>query len=179
MKTVSEPEPHWLTQSQMADACGVSVQAFQRWGIEPIAKCGRSKYYLVSDVIDNRVELMTKNTNPAPQDFNPELVKPELETALLKQEQRRNMALRNDILERRLAPVELQAHVIGKVMAAVGSLFDALPLEIKRRNPEIPTSVIESIKSAVVTAQNNAAETDRLIEEYIDDFISETEARVN
>lgn len=50
-----EAPPHWLCHSDMVAACGVSHQTFANWGVKPVARVGRRCYYLVSDVLANRI----------------------------------------------------------------------------------------------------------------------------
>ena len=42
----------FLNKKDMAKSIGISVQAFDRWGIEPVAKIGREVFFTVRDVID-------------------------------------------------------------------------------------------------------------------------------
>lgn len=46
---------YWLNHTQMAAACGVSTQAFDKWRVKPVAVVGRESYYLVADVVANRL----------------------------------------------------------------------------------------------------------------------------
>lgn len=51
-----EKQPYWRNQAEMAQSCGVSRTAFQSWGVPPVAKIGRNVYYLVADVLANRMD---------------------------------------------------------------------------------------------------------------------------
>lgn len=42
----------WINKSNLAASLGISVQAFTKWGIEPVAKIGREVFFTVEDVID-------------------------------------------------------------------------------------------------------------------------------
>lgn len=50
-----QPQPHWLNHRDMAAACGVSHQTFDNWGIKPVARIGKQSFYLVADVLRNRI----------------------------------------------------------------------------------------------------------------------------
>lgn len=51
---------YWLNHGEMAAACGVSTQAFDKWGVKPVAVVGRETYYLVADVVANRLARQRK-----------------------------------------------------------------------------------------------------------------------
>lgn len=51
---MNKPEPYWLKQSDMARSCRVSLYAFQKWNVRPVAKIGRIVYYSPGDVLNNR-----------------------------------------------------------------------------------------------------------------------------
>lgn len=61
-----EPEPHWLNKSNMAKSLGISTQAFDKWDVKPVAKVGRSVYYSVNDVLQNRVTKEIEKHQPKP-----------------------------------------------------------------------------------------------------------------
>lgn len=48
-------KPEWLNKSRMADSLGITTQAFDKWGVTPIAKIGRESFYDVRSVLDNRL----------------------------------------------------------------------------------------------------------------------------
>ena len=49
-------DPHLINKKNMAASCGISTQAFDKWGVKPYKKSGRQQFYRVQDVIENRVE---------------------------------------------------------------------------------------------------------------------------
>lgn len=88
------PEPYWLNKSQMAASLGISVQAFDKWGVKPVAKIGRSVYFDCRSVLDLKLaELEAKQQSSQPGDddmgFDPLLKhKREQEEYLLTKERR-------------------------------------------------------------------------------------------
>jgi hypothetical protein len=48
-------KPFWLNHAEIAAACGVSTQAFDKWGVAPVATVGRETFYMVADVVENRL----------------------------------------------------------------------------------------------------------------------------
>lgn len=56
-------QPHWLNKSRMATSLGISTQAFDKWGVEPVARIGREAFYDVRSVLENRLDFAERNTN--------------------------------------------------------------------------------------------------------------------
>lgn len=55
-KNETTKQPGWLNKSEMAKSLGISPQAFEKWGVEPVARIGREAFYRVQDVVQNRVD---------------------------------------------------------------------------------------------------------------------------
>ena len=163
-------ESYWLTQSQMAKACGLSVQGFVKWQISPVAKIGRNAYYVVGHVLENRLvnqaARLTKSIDTATE---AELFRAEREEKLLlTKAQREGQELKNAQLRKELAPVVVIEWVLGKVGGQISAILDALPLQLKKRNPKLTASNIETIRREIVKAQNAAAQVTVDIDEYND-----------
>jgi phage terminase Nu1 subunit (DNA packaging protein) len=183
MTKKADIEPGLLNKNQMATSCGLSRQAFDKWGVEPYKSIGNQKLYRVQDVLKNRLDRIQKkndnydNLNPDEYD-DAGVINPVLEDAMLKREMRIAAQLKNQVLEGRLLPANLASAVITKVLAQVGATFDALPLQIKRLHPDIPQSAIDAIKREIVEYQNEAANAGQYVESYIDEFIEQAEASI-
>lgn len=57
-------QPHWLNKSRMAASLGISTQAFDKWGVEPVARIGREAFYDVRSVLENRLALAERKHQP-------------------------------------------------------------------------------------------------------------------
>lgn len=170
-------EPHLLNKKNMAESCGISTQAFDKWGVKPFKKVGRQQFYRVQDVVDNRVENeLKKNNNRV--NLNGETIDLELERAMLTQQQRITQQIKNEILEGKAIPVDAARDVIARILSQIGSTLDALAPNIKRRHPEIEQRIIDFIKSEIIKHQNEAANLDNYLDEIIDDVITQAEAKV-
>lgn len=161
-------QPHWLTQSQMAAAIGISVQAFTKWGVEHHAKIGRNTFYLVDDVLRNRLAhqeaRLQKSADPA---TDAELARAEREEKLrLTKAQAEGQEIKNAQLRKELAPVAVIEWVAGKTGSQISALLAALPLQLKKRNPRLTASDIEIVKREIVKAQNAAAQITVDLDEY-------------
>ncbi len=55
-ESTNQPNPEWLNKSNMALSLGISVQAFDKWNVDPVAKIGREVFFDVRSVVANRLE---------------------------------------------------------------------------------------------------------------------------
>lgn len=183
-------QPHWLNKKDMARSIGISVQAFDKWNIDPVARIGRETFYAVDDVLDFYVE--RELARLAPQDNQPGS---DIEKQLLNEElplkQRRDLlslqklerenhrlGLQNAVLEGRSLPAWGVSDVLSKILARAGEVFDGIPLKIKRKLPKTDKRVIEMIKAELVKVQNEVARLDEYTEEIIDKVVGEAEERI-
>lgn len=168
---------HLLNKKNMASSCGISTQAFDKWGVKPFKREGRQLFYRVQDVIDNRVEHeLKKSTNRV--NCGSEVIDLERERAMLTQQQRITQQIKNEILEGKAIPVDAARDVLARILSQVGATLDSLPPNIKRRHPEIEQRIIDFIKSEIIKHQNEAANLDNYLDEIIDDVITQAEAKV-
>lgn len=54
----------WLNKSEMAASLGISPQAFDKWGVQPIERIGREAFYTVADVVENRIQHAARKQQP-------------------------------------------------------------------------------------------------------------------
>lgn len=166
------PQDEWLNQGQLLKSLGVSLSAFQRWGVRPVAKIGRSAYYTVRDVLDNR---LAHQANERQREIDPELEEMEYERLRLTRAQADGQEIKNDIARGKIAPIEIIRVVLSRIAGEAAGELDGIPLDIKRKNPELDNRIIEDIKRHCVKAQNAIARSDEVLDEVLDDYISESE----
>ncbi|WP_153448741.1 terminase small subunit [Vibrio algicola] len=174
IKTASKSEPHWLNKSAMAESLGISVQAFDRWGVKPVAKVGRSVYFTVADVLHNRLKNETEKHQP--KTINPEELDPnglDYERYRLTKAQADAQELKNEIAKHEVVPVEFASFALSKVAAEVSGILDALPLNMMRKHPELTTVQIENIKRALAKGMSSISTIDERMDDLIDDYIRE------
>lgn len=166
-----------LNKKTMAESCGISVQAFDKWGVKPFKKVGRQQLFRVQDVIENRVENeLKKNNNRV--NHSGEEIDVDLERALLTREQRITQEIKNEVLEGKAIPVDGAREVLAAILSKIGATLDSLAANIKRRNPEIEQRVIDYIKSEIIKHQNEAANIDDYLDEILDEVITAAEAKI-
>lgn len=162
-------QPHWLNLGQMAASCGISVQAFKQWGIEPVARIGSEALFDAASVLRNRLarqQERTKASAPAP---SPDDLDADRERTLLTRVQREGQELKNAQLRRELAPISLIEWTLGKVGNQIGAVLDSIPLKVKKVVPRLTAVEVEHIKREVVKAQNAASRIAVDLDEYYDE----------
>lgn len=170
-----EIQPHWLNKSAMAASLGISVQAFDKWGVRSVCKIGRSVYFDVRSVLDNRRAHDEAKQQPASvEDLDEGSI--DFERYRLTKAQADGQELKNELARGEVAPVELQSFVLGKCLAESSGILDTLILNIHRKHPELTAVQLENLKREIVKSQNAIARGYELIPQYLDDYLSETAA---
>lgn len=163
-------EPYWLNKSQMAASLGISVQAFDKWGVKPVAKIGRESFYTMRDVLDNRLAHAEQNNNLDAIEAVPGTI--DYERLRLTREQADQLELKNELARAKVVPIELFGLVLSKLAAEIAGILDTLPLQIRRKHPELLTPVIDSFKLHISRAQNAMARVDSVADEVVSDYVA-------
>jgi len=157
----------------MAEAIGISTNAFDKWGVEPVEKTGRQNLYSFKDVITNRVAHETaKLVGDKDQE---DWLDPVQEKAKLDHEKRRGAKLQNDEKEGSLFPVVAAQFVFAKMGSEIASKFDGLPALIKKILPETKAAEMDRVKKVIAEARNTAVEVGSQLNEFIEEYNSEAD----
>ncbi len=97
----------------------------------------------------------------------------EEERAGLTKAQRISQELKNEILEGRYMPIDTIQEILSKILIQVGGILAALPLNLKRKHPELEKRVIDSIQAEIIKHQNEAAKLDEYIEQAVYESIEQ------
>lgn len=172
---VPEKQAHWLNKSQMASSLGISVQAFDKWGVQPVAKLGREAFYEVRDVVANRLTNFEERNNPAPgSELDPDSI--DYQRFRLTREQADNMELKNEQARAKLIPIDLLTVILSRIAGEWSGQADTLVPNIVRKFPGLDSAIIESIKLAVVRMQNSVARLDEVADEVVADHAASVDA---
>lgn len=169
-------QPGWLNKVRMAASLGISVQAFDKWGVKPIAKIGRETFYDARSVLDNR--LKHQGAKDQPVDDNGEPIDPLIEYKLQQERLRLTRAqadgqeLRNRVKDRQLVPVEFNLFALGRIGAMLGSALDTVHVKIKRKHPDIEVRFLEAIQREVAVTRNEAADLASVLPELLNEFFA-------
>uniref|UniRef100_UPI00311A4969 terminase small subunit n=1 Tax=Hafnia alvei TaxID=569 RepID=UPI00311A4969 len=160
-----------LNKRDMAASLGISVQAFDKWGVTPTERRGREVLYDVRTVLENRLEHQSQK-QPAAED-DP-AVNIDFERWRLTKAQADAQELKNakDIAE--VVETAFCVFVLSRVAAEIAGILDGIPLSMQRRFPELENRHIEFLKRDVVKAMNKAAATGELVPELLNEYIEQT-----
>ena len=166
--STKKPAPHWLNKGQMAKSLGISVQAFDKWDVAPVERIGREAFYDVRSVLDNRLA----HAQPAQDDEPPEEGSIDYERYRLTKAQADNMELKNEIAKGKTAPIEIIQMVLSKVAGEAAGEIDSIPLNVRRKHPQLDNQIIEDIKRHCVKAQNAVSRADEVLDETLNDYLA-------
>jgi phage terminase Nu1 subunit (DNA packaging protein) len=164
---IEKPKEHWLTQQNMAKSLGVTVSAFARWEVEPVARIGKHVYYDVRSVLDNRLEKADQAGS------NGDI---EAERLRLTRAQAEGQEIKNELAKGKTAPMEIITLSLSTVAGAASGILDSLPLDIKRKFPELDTQMIEAIRRQCVKAQNEISRLDEVVVDKLRNYLERLDA---
>ena len=115
-------EPHWLNKKQMAAARRITPQAFDQWGVKPVAKVGRETFFEVADVVQAARQRQVCATSRVAED--PDYVE---EWNLLARRRREKIELELEERRRKLIRVEEVQDFIIKMINNARARLLAIP----------------------------------------------------
>ena len=160
----------WLTQAQMAASIGIRAETFQLWHVKPVARIGRYTYYSVKDVLENRKqredELAERKGDQSELDF---------EKLRLTRAQADGQEIKNEIARGKTVPIEIIQIVLSRIAGEAAGELDSIPLNVKRKHPQLDGQVIDDIKRQCVKAQNAIARCDEILDAVLNDYIADSD----
>ena len=109
---------------------------------------------------------------PSPNEDPPEEGSLDYERYRLTKAQADNMELKNEIARGKTAPVEILQTVLAKVAGEAAGEIDSIPLNVKRKHPQLDGQVIEDIKRHCVKAQNAVSRVDDALDDVLNDYLA-------
>lgn len=165
-------EPGWLNKTSMAASLGISVQAFDKWGVKPVARVGRSVYFTAHNVLQNRLDNEAAKKQPEPdEELGSGL---DFERYRLTKAQADAQELKNEINQQEVVPVDFAAYAISRVAAEASGVIDSTPLNLIRKNPELTIAQQENIKRELAKAMNALSKLSNEMPTILNDYIRET-----
>ena len=157
----------------MAASLGISVQAFDKWNVKPVARIGRAVFYDCRSVVANRLENQESKQQPDdPEEVDPS--KLEYQRYRLTKEQADAQELKNQKERAEVVETAFATFTLSRIAAQIGSILDSVPLNMRRKFPELETKHIEHLKREIVKAQNIAAGLDDKIPELLDEYLADS-----
>lgn len=170
-------EAFWLNKSMMARSVGVTDKTLDAWGVEPVARIGKSVYYTVASVLENRMTRCEQKNQPKQSKASGESIDPsemEYEKYRLTKAQADHQELKNEVARKVVVPVDIATFVLGKVAAEISGILDGLPLTLYRKHPELTKVQQENIKRETAKAMNAMSRVSDNLEDYLDDYLRES-----
>ncbi len=163
----------YLNKKDMAASLGISVQAFDKWRVEPTEKRGRETFYDVRSVLNNRLLYRDESRNESDDDGLDEDIKFERHRLLKAQadEQERENA-REEAL---LVDTAFCTFVLTKITGEVASILDTIPLGYQRKFPGLDKRQVDYLKNEIIKARNKASNTGDRIPELLDEYLNGTD----
>lgn len=170
-------QPGWLNKKDMAASLRISVQAFDKWGVEPVARVGRSVFFDARSVLEHRLaELAAKhqpNTTPDGEELDPFIEhKIEVQRHRLLAAQSEGQEQKNAEKAKRLVDTGFTTFALSRMAAEIATVLDTLPLTMKRKHPDLETRHLETLMRELAKARNQAAGLDHRLPGYLDEFIN-------
>ncbi|WP_304502625.1 terminase small subunit [Buttiauxella sp. A111] len=164
----------YLNKKDMAASLHISVQAFDKWGVEPSERRGREALYDVRSVLNNR--LLYQGDAQKKESTGEELDED------IKFERHRLLKAQADELERENARKEALlvdtafcTFVLIKITGEVASILDTIPLAYQRKFPGLEKRHIDHLKNEIIKARNIAAKTGDLVPSLLNEYLNSTD----
>lgn len=166
-------QPYWLNKTRMAASLGISVQAFDKWGVEPVQRIGKEAFYDTRSVLDNRLKNQSGKQQPGLEDVDPLIgYKIDLERWRLTKEQADTQARKNRIGDKELVPVGFAIFVLSRLAALLASYLDTIPKKVKLKHPDLEIRFMESFEREIAVTRNEAAGLAETIPELLDEYVT-------
>src|SRR5690606_10959254 len=110
-KSTPTKQRGWLNKSEMAASLGISVQAFDKWGVKPIERIGREAFFTAEAVLENRLQREAEKQQPEGLEGIDPLAEAKLtqERLRLTAAQAEGQELKNEVTRRKSVPVEFRS----------------------------------------------------------------------
>lgn len=176
-KSTPTKQRGWLNKSEMAASLGISVQAFDKWGVKPVERIGREAFFTAEAVLENRLQREAEKQQPEGLEGIDPLAEAKLtqERLRLTAAQAVGQELKNEVTRRKSVPVEFALFVLSRIAAEIASGLDTLPLTLKRRHPDLDVRHIESVQREIAKVRNRAALLDERLPELLDEYLDSTD----
>ena len=155
-----------VNRKELGEILGVSGQTLSNWlkeGLPIVQDNGTNagKLYDTAQVIAWMVDRKTGGNGAG-------AIVAKDEDVLLTRERRRNLEMKNAILSREYAPIEVISTTVAKVAGQIAAVLDTLPLTMKRKLPDLSITDLEIVKREVVKCQNIASKAGEHLAQEID-----------
>lgn len=190
----------WVNRKKLAELLEITVVAFDRWGVAPVARVGRELFFTIPAVLKNRTthileqhkkelkEIHIRHIEEMEQmtcEFEAKLLaksledlsadadeelNPVVEKALLDRARRQGQEIANEVKLGRLFPTEIAGFVIARMGVEIAAILESLPGKIKRQLPMMTATDVHMVQVEIAKCRNAAANVHELFDEFIGEY---------
>lgn len=163
-----------LNKKDMATSLGISVQAFDKWGVIPTEKRGREVFYDVRSVLENRLAHQVRKQQP---DEDSEVaVEQRLQIARVRltEAQAEAQELKNQKGKGLVVETAFCTFALSRVAGEIAGILDGIPLTLQRRFPGVDPRHLDYLKSTLAKAMNRTAVVGERVEAWMDEYIEQS-----
>ena len=165
---------HLLNKGDMASSIGISVQAFDKWGVPPVERRGREVFFDVKTVLE--IDRQRQRQNQQTTGDNDELETKLLQASVdLTEEQATAQRLKNQIAERRVIDTGFCIFALSRLAGELASVLDSIPLSMQRRFPDFNDRQLMYLKELVAKGANKCVESAEKMPEFADEYYRSTD----
>ena len=163
----------YLNKKDMATSLRISVQAFDKWGVEPVMREGREVLYDVRSVLDNRLvhNNEAKKTDEESDQLDEEI---KVERLRLLKAQADEQERENARAEAFLVDTAFCTFVLSRVASEIASILDTIPLAYQRKFPGLSKNHVNYLHEEIIKARNRAAKVEGIIPKLLNEYIEGT-----
>ena len=161
-----------LNKSDMAESIGISVQAFDKWGVVPTERRGREVLYDVRSVLDAWQARQQKKQQAEPTTADNAAQKLLLARIALTEEQAKGQQLKNQESEGRVVDTDFCIFALNRIAMELSSILDSIPLAVQRQCPDISPHHVDFLKLQIAKGANCCANAGDKLPEWLDEYLS-------
>ncbi|WP_438443775.1 terminase small subunit [Escherichia coli] len=163
-----------LNKSDMASSIGISVQAFDKWGLAPVERRGREVFYDVKTVleIDRERRQQNQKSSGGENDLEERLLQARVN---LTEEQAIAQRLKNQVAEHKVIDTAFSIFALSRLSGELASVLDSIPLSMQRKFPELTGRQLAYLKELVAKGANKCVESAEKMKEFADEYYRNTD----
>ena len=158
-----------LNKSDMASSIGISVQAFDKWGVPPVERRGREVFYDVKTVLEIDRERRQQNQKSS---GGERLLQARVN---LTEEQAIAQRLKNQVAEHKVIDTAFSIFALSRLSGELASVLDSIPLSMQRKFPELTGRQLAYLKELVAKGANKCVESAEKMKEFADEYYRNTD----
>lgn len=169
---MSAAEPNYPASfyAKLFDVTERRIQQLAKDGIIP--KAARGKYPLIG-TIKGYVKYLQERSLAQVTDYSDSDIR--AQKLRLTKAQADAQEHKNEIAQQHAVPTEFATYALARISAEAGGVLDSVPLNLKRKHPELTTVQFENIKRAISKASVAVVALPEKLPDLLDEYLRETD----